>query len=205
MNEQEQSLKALQDIRQMMERSNRFISLSGWSGISAGLCALAGAAIARYYIGIYLLTRDTVSGLLLESQLMMVAAATFIAAFILAFLFTYIRSRKQGIPVWGAIAKRLLFNTAVPLLAGGMVAIRLLELQQYGMIAPLCLLFYGLALINGSKYTLGEVKYLGYSLLVLGIAGLWIPGYGLYFWALGFGLLHIIYGAVMWWKYEKRG
>jgi hypothetical protein len=203
MNEQEQSLKALKDIRQIMERSNRFISLSGWSGVAAGLCALVGAGFARHFIDVYQQTGSHLSAYDLERILMLVAALTFVAAFIFSFAFTYTRSKKQGMPVWGAIAKRLLFNTMVPLLAGGLVAYRLLELEQYGLIAPLCLLFYGLALINGSKYTLGEIKYLGYCLLVLGIVSLWIPGYGLYFWALGFGILHIVYGAGMWWKYER--
>lgn len=203
MNEQEQSLKALKDIRQIMERSNRFISLSGWSGVAAGLCALVGAGFARHFIDEYQAAGSHLSAYDLERILMLVAALTFVAAFVFSFAFTYTRSRKQGMPVWGAIAKRLLFNTMVPLLAGGLVAYRLLELEQYGLIAPLCLLFYGLALINGSKYTLGEIKYLGYCLLFLGIVSLWIPGYGLYFWALGFGILHIVYGAVMWWKYER--
>ena len=204
MNQQEQSLKALQDIRQIMDRSNRFISLSGWSGVAAGICAIIGAFCAHHYIDLYQLPNAGLSAYELERILMLIAVLTFAAAFALSFGFTFIRSRKEGIPVWGAIAKRLLFNTMVPLLVGGLVAYRLLELEQYGLIAPLCLLFYGLALINGSKYTLGEIKYLGYFLLVLGSFCLWIPGYGLYFWTLGFGVLHIIYGAVMWWKYERK-
>jgi hypothetical protein len=71
------------------------------------------------------------------------------------------------------------------------------------LIAPTCLLFYGLALINASRYTLGEIRYLGCCELILGIISLWVPGYGLIFWAAGFGVLHIIYGIIMWWKYER--
>jgi len=84
------------------------------------------------------------------------------------------------------------------------VILKMLELGYYELIAPCCLIFYGLALVNGSKYTLGEVKYLGYGQVVLGIMNLWLLGYGLYFWAAGFGILHIIYGTLMWWKYERN-
>ncbi len=204
MNEQQQSYEALKNIKQMMERSSRFISLSGWSGIAAGLCALGGAITARYYIDHYQGIAEDGGPLYIERTLMTIAAATFVAAFTLAFLFTYTRSRKQGIAVWGSAAKRLMFNTAIPLLTGGIVVYKLLELNYYGLIAPVSLIFYGLALINGSKYTLGEVRYLGYCQLILGCINLWIPGNGLYFWAAGFGILHIIYGILMWNKYERK-
>jgi len=82
---------------------------------------------------------------------------------------------------------------------------RLIEAGAVGFIAPGCLIFYGLALVNGSKYTLGEVKWLGYGQILLGIINLWWVGNGLYFWALGFGVLHIVYGTLMWWKYERSG
>lgn len=90
------------------------------------------------------------------------------------------------------------------MLAGGVLAARLIYLDTVGLLAPVCLLFYGLALVNGSKYTLGEIRYLGYALVILGAINCWMPGYGLYFWALGFGVLHIVYGIWMWRKYEAN-
>jgi hypothetical protein len=75
----------------------------------------------------------------------------------------------------------------------------------FSLIAPGCLIFYGLALVNASKYTLKEVRYLGYGQMILGIINLWFIGYGIFFWAIGFGVLHILYGTMMWWKYEKPG
>jgi len=206
MDNQEQSLASIQDIKRMMERSSRFISLSGWSGIAAGLCALGGAWLAAHYISLYPISGPTRHGstTLLEGILLLVAAGTFAAAFLSAFVFTYMRSRREGVAVWGNSAQRLLLNTAVPLLAGAFVVYRMLELREYGLIAPSSLIFYGLALVNGSKYTLGEVRYLGYFQLLLGIINLWVPGRGLLFWALGFGALHIIYGIVMWLKYERQ-
>ena len=82
--------------------------------------------------------------------------------------------------------------------------IRMMQLGEYALVAPGCLVFYGLALVNASKYTLGEIRYLGYGQLVLGIVNLWNVSYGLWFGALGFGILHIIYGIWMWYKYEKN-
>ncbi len=205
MNQQQQSFETLQDIKKMMERSSRFISLSGWSGVAAGSCALIGAWLANREIDRYFPDRGYYNNVgQLERNLVIIAISIFIGAFVLAFLFTYFRSRKSNTPVWSATTRRLLFNTLMPMVAGGFIILRMLQINDYAMIAPTCLILYGIGLVNGSKYTLGEVRYLGYGQIILGIINLWTPGYGLYCWALGFGVLHIIYGAVMWWKYERK-
>jgi hypothetical protein len=183
--------------------------------VAAGLCALVAAWICREKVISYqkahglgeehlrepLVFREGYEAL--AKDLILIAAVTFIAAFALAFLFTYLRSRKAGVAIWGYTARRVMINVLVPMLAGGLLVWRMMQLGVYGLIAPACLLFYGLALINGSKYTLTEIRYLGYGQLILGALNLWMLGYGLYFWAAGFGLLHIIYGIVMWNKYER--
>lgn len=197
-----------------MERSSRFISLSGLSGISAGICALIGAWLAHDYVFGYkdfmmngradyqAISRDYTW--LLDNKLFWIAAGTLIAAVTSAFFFTWIKSKKEGIPIGGNSAMRLLFNLSLPLAVGGIFLFRLIHFGTFGLIAPGCLIFYGLALINASKYTLDDVRYLGYMQILLGIINLWFVGYGLYFWAIGFGVLHILYGASMWWKYDRN-
>ena len=216
MNEQQQSLQDIQQIKQMMERSSRFISLSGLSGIAAGVCALVGAWFANDVIlenrgpsGDYraVITRTFENETLQDfmgHRLFQIAVFTFFAALLLSFLFTYLRSKKNNIPMWGYSSKRLLINVAVPMIAGGLYLYRQMQFGNFGLIAPGCLIFYGLALVNASKYTLGEIRYLGYCQILLGIINCWLVGYGVYFWAAGFGLLHIIYGMVMWFRYEKN-
>ena len=211
MNEQEQSLETLQDIKRMMERSSRFISLSGLSGISAGVCALTGAWFAYPYVSGYkdfIIDRHIAYhpgyGNLLNIWLFWIAAATFFSALISAFIFTWIKSMREGIPIWGKTAKRLIINVSIPLVAGGIFLFKLIHFETFGLVAPGCLIFYGLALINASKYTFDEVRYLGYFQILLGLVNLWYVGYGLYFWAMGFGILHIVYGAYMWLKYDRK-
>jgi hypothetical protein len=190
-----QNLEALQDIRKMMERSSRFISLSGWSGISAGTCALAGAFVARQRIAAYFEEYPSGGGCAtcLKTELIGIAVIVFVAAFVTAILFTLIKSRKDGVAIWGTVARRLLWNTLLPMIAGGFLLWRMMELKQYDLIAAASMIFYGLALVNGSKYTIGEIRYLGYAQIITGIIGLWLVRSGLYVWAFGFGLLHIVY------------
>ncbi len=211
MEEKQSGLNALKDIKQMMERSSRFISLSGLSGVAAGICALVGAWFAWDVIGSSMQMRyqsPVNKGLSLTHfmgyRLFNIAFYTLIAAVIVAFLFTWWNSRKTRVPLWGSASKRLFINFSIPLFAGGVFLLKMIDLEYFGLIAPGCLLFYGIALVNASKYTLGEIRYLGYGEILLGLLNCWLPGYGLLFWTLGFGVLHIVYGVLMWWKYEKN-
>lgn len=132
------------------------------------------------------------------------AALTFCVAGIGAFYFTLRKAKKQGQTIWGAASKKLLLSVMIPLMAGGLFCIAFLMSGDDYYVGPACLAFYGLALVNGGKYTLGEIRYLGYSELLLGCICLFFPGYGLYFWAAGFGVMHILYGIIMWSKYDKQ-
>jgi hypothetical protein len=215
MNESEKLSSELNDIKQIMERSSRFISLSGLSGISAGIFALIGAWFANETIEEYGLSADSLRQSIsdgdtlahvysLYSRLFQIALITFIAALISAFIFTYRRSIKTNVPIWGTTARRLLINVAVPMIAGGIFLIALIQNGILGFVAPGCLIFYGLGVLNASKYTLPETRYLGYAEIILGLINLAFIGQGLYFWSAGFGLMHILYGIFMWWKYERN-
>jgi len=215
MNESEKLSNELKDIKQIMERSSRFISLSGLSGISAGICALLGAwlsgiVIERNKRAVHNLKRsiaDTDSimyGDFMHSHLFQIAITTFVASAFFAFMFTYRRSKKTNTPIWGITARRLTINVVVPMIAGGIFLFALIRDGVYGFVAPGCLIFYGLGVLNASKYTLPETRYLGYGEIIIGLINLFFLGQGLYFWAAGFGVLHIFYGVFMWWKYEMK-
>lgn len=199
------NLQTLKDIKQMMERSSRFISLSGLSGIVVGVCALTGAIVAHFRIKSYYENNYSASSCpdCLKRELLIIAGIVFVVAFVTATLFTFLKSKHQETPIWSGAAKRLLWNTMIPMIAGAFFLWRMMEMKQYDLIASGCLIFYGLALVNGSKYTMGEVRYLGYAEIAIGIINLWLIRKGLLCWAIGFGAFHIIYGVAMWWKYDR--
>ena len=209
MNEQNQPLETIQDIKRIMERSSRFISLSGLSGIAAGVFALIGAYFAYDWIYEYDIRfnsqRFTVNDFQnLKMNLLVMAVAVLAAALISALYFTWLRARHTHRQFWDHTSKRLLINLIIPLIAGGLFILAMLQQDEWRFVVPACLLFYGLALVNAGKFTLNEVRYLGYLEIVLGLINTQYIGYGLYFWAAGFGLLHIVYGVFMWWKYERK-
>lgn len=196
----------LSHIRSMMERSSRFISLSGLSGVAAGVVALLGAGYAYYameskkvsYINGARLTftPDLVQELVLTGLVVLVVAV------FCGYIFTANKSKKKGLKIWDATTKRLLVTFAVPLAAGGIFCSALIFHHLIVWVAPTTLVFYGLGLISAERYTLPDVKYLGYCEVTLGLFSLFFLGWGLVFWSVGFGVLHIVYGLIMHRKYK---
>ncbi|TCC91880.1 hypothetical protein EZ428_09020 [Pedobacter frigiditerrae] len=210
MNNQEEQLNALSDIRKMMDRSSRFISLSGLSGVFAGITGLVGAYLAhlelKKYVGkTYDYATSTDAGADIEANLIKIAFGVLFVALAGGFLFTLRQTKKNNLPFWDKTSRALLVNLAIPLIAGAFFILALLFNTTGGaaLVAPTCLVFYGLALINASKYTYTDIRFLGICEVILGIIALFNIGYGLYFWAFGFGVLHIIYGFIMYFKYER--
>lgn len=195
----------IEHIRSMMERSSRFISLSGKSGVLAGIVALVAAFLSYYFIkdsgADYFGTRSINFSSALLTKLVITGIATLFVAIFAGIYFTIQKSKRNHLTIWNSLSKRLLVNLFVPLAAGGIFCIALFYQDHLGLIAPVMLIFYGLSLLNVSKYTFNDVEYLGYCELILGLVALFLPGYGLIFWTLGFGLLHIVYGIVMQKKY----
>jgi hypothetical protein len=209
-NDELNSLDALNDIKRIMEQSTRFLSLSGWSGIWAGTIAILGGAIAYYLFNAYYQEYD-IRGSFSAASYNVLLNNLFILAFIVvdlalagAYLFTKRKIKKQGLSLWNQASKRMLLNIAIPMVAGGIMILGFLKNDDWKYVAPACLIFYGLALINGSKYTHNDIRFLGIFELILGCICIFFPGYGLYFWIMGFGILHIVYGVVMWRKYDSK-
>ena len=192
-------LKDITEIRAIMERSSRFISLSGLSGVMAGVYALAGAYVAHLTVQAYRANPHEH----VVAYLMADAAIVLLLAVSTGVFLTTRRARAQGATIWDATARRLIINLLIPLVVGGLFSLILIARGTVGIIAPSMLIFYGLALVNASKYTLTDIRYLGFAEIGLGLLAALIPGYSLLFWALGFGVFHIIYGTLMYYTHER--
>lgn len=196
-------LKDISDIKNMMSQSTQFISLSGLSGILAGIYALIGAAYVNT-----LLKNDYSSVITLESATFKLILLTAIIVLVLSVTTAYILTKQKAIKigesVWNSSTKRLLINFSIPLFTGGFFAVLLLRHGIYGLIAPITLIFYGLACVNASKYTLRDVRYLGITEIIIGLFAVEFSGYGLLFWIIGFGICHILYGTIMYFKYDRK-
>ena len=217
--EQIDPIEDLKNIRSMMEKSTKFLSLSGLSGIFAGLTALVGAFLANRLIesnwdrrvrGMYSDSRhaeyDPASWRIdnLSWQLLLLAVAILIIAVLFGFLFTYIKAKRNQQKLNHPIAFKVFWSMMIPLAFGGLFTLILLKNGVFELVAPATLVFYGMSLLNASKYLNVEIKYLAVTEMILGILAGIFDNNGLVFWAIGFGVMHIFYGAIMYIKYDRK-
>ncbi|RPI70790.1 MAG: hypothetical protein EHM47_11490 [Ignavibacteriales bacterium] len=208
MKNEQDYIQDIAEIRTMMERSSKFLSLSGWAGIMAGIYALFGAYISY---SIFNFNPDAIvysninSGTGPDSLLKVIILGLLILilALVTAIIFSWKKAHNRGEKIWNATSRRLLASMAVPLVTGGILILVLITKDIFGLVIPLMLLFYGLALYNASKFTINEVKFLGMTQIVLGLISSYFIEYSLLFWSIGFGVVHIVYGIYMYFRYER--
>ncbi len=214
MNEEQKHLEQIAEIRDIMNRNTRFLSLSGLSGVFAGIYAIVGAGIAyqlllkytkyshpRFHIGYFLYHIDytaKITHYLFIDAICILTMALGTGAF-----FTYRKAKREKANIWSSASKNAVINLAIPLATGGLFCLIMMYHGNVIFIAPATLIFYGLALINASKFTFKDVRYLGMLQVALGLISAIYIGYGLLFWVAGFGILHIVYGITMYYKYER--
>ncbi len=198
-------IRDIAEIRSMMERSTKFVSLSGWAGILAGFYALAGAYIAFNILGFNpdRILYNTIGDSGFSTNIILLAVITFALAICTAILLSYRDAARSGLKLWNPTSKRLLAYMGVPFMVGAILIIILISKALIGLVAPFSLLFYGLALYNAGKFTYAEVRVLGIVEILLGLFGACYVECGLLMWAIGFGFAHIVYGIYMHYKYKK--
>lgn len=194
----------LAHIRSMMERSSRFLSLSGLSGVGAGVVGLIAGIFAivvlkKYHVDF---STDYVFNRELVLELFILGVSALLLAIFCGCYFTIRKSKKLGLQIWTATTKKILIQLAIPLAVGGIFVLALLQYNLYGLVAGTTLIFYGLALVNAEKYTYSDIKYLGFLEIILGCLSLFFIGKALIFWTVGFGVLHIVYGIILHRKYK---
>ncbi len=197
----------LASIRSLMERSSKFLSLSGFSGVMAGIYALIGAFIGYRIVnekyGSLAISDSYTDNSMIYHQLIMIAVLILLLSVTSGLLLSIRQAKKKGENYWNPVSRRLISSMLIPLFTGGLFIIILFLRLEYDLIASACLIFYGLSLISASQYTFSDVKWLGFCQIILGLLAALIPASGPLFWVIGFGLLHIIYGTVMHFKYNR--
>lgn len=207
MSEPQHFEKDLAEIRSLMEKSAKFISLSGLSGILAGMYALLGSTAAYYLVGMPISRMEYSDGFtmntVIAAKLGTIALIVLVASVVTGLSMSARKAKKHGGIFWNTTSKKLVVDLAIPLVTGGIFILLMVDQGRFALVAPACLVFYGLALINASSHLFDEVRYLGYSEIILGLIATAFLGYSLLFWTIGFGFFHIFYGALMYRKYDR--
>ncbi|SDM64313.1 hypothetical protein SAMN05421823_11818 [Catalinimonas alkaloidigena] len=200
-------LDTLHEIRQLMERTTRFTSLSGRAGMGVGVCALVGMAVLGWHFRSHHLSyTQFMQGELPAASVRWVVgvmSGVFICAVASTFYFTFRNAQGTGQSLWQRQGQRFWLSLALPLTIGGAFCGALVYHGLFALLAPASLLFYGLALLHSSRYTFRGIRYLGWGEVLLGLASCFWIEQAPWCWTLGFGVLHILYGGTLFYTTER--
>ncbi len=212
MSSEQEHLESIREMRNLMERSTRYLSLSGLAGVFVGLTALGGVAWLHYRLGIRFGQSVSFNELMaaggqdaegIMKTILSTAAGVLILSVIVEVILASRKARKLGLPLWDATARRMFTALAVPVAGGGIYCLSLIQAGNPDGLAAASLIFYGLGLVNAGKYAVPDVGRLGLAVFVTGLAASFLPGWGLICWAIGFGVWHIVYGITIHFKHER--
>ncbi len=206
MKNHEEQLAAIQEMRNMMDQATRFKSISGLSGMIAGILSLLSLYFVYLRTGISPFEAEALDRIWHSSnqiQISYIFIGLLAVCMGIGFYMSRRNARQAGKNAWDGSAKRLAFSLLIPVFVGGIFSVLLIQLGLVALVAPVTLLFYGMGLLSASKFTLNAVYTVGLIFTGLGLLATGFLSYGLLIWALGFGLVHILYGFIIYVKYER--
>ncbi|MFB3891755.1 MAG: hypothetical protein ACE15C_07000 [Phycisphaerae bacterium] len=217
----ERAAEELKIIRQLMERPIRCSTMSGYSGILAGCAALAGLAADSLICAYYAVGRGGESWqepITSPRVAMWTNAVVWGCVFLVALAgtlgLTRLREIRSGMPFWSPVKRKLLRTILPPFVAGAGLTSAIMYRwyisdgpNEWGLIPPVWMLFYGVACWQVGEFSIRELRYMGAAFIVAGLltAAFWqahfpglAPGEAPYL-TLGatFGGFHIVYGIVV--------
>jgi hypothetical protein len=184
----DRAIENLRFIRETMERSTHFTAVPGYGGLLMGVTAIAAAYIAAQQIFL----RDWLITWLVEAGL----------AFSIGLLAMWQKSKIAGQSLFSVPAKKFAFGFTPPLIAGVAITLGLWRYEHYEMMAPVWMLLYGASVVTGGAFSARIVPVMGWFFMALGALGFALPAaYGNYLMGASFGVLHIVFGAIIARKY----
>ena len=95
-------------------------------------------------------------------------------------------------------ARKFALGSLPPFLVGVIVVLGLAANGVYNLMAPVCMLAYGAAVVCGGAFSVRVVPVMGWYFMALGAFTFMLPeSYGNLMMGISFGGLHIVFGAII--------
>ena len=177
--ERQQAQEALAYIRQTMESASSFTALSGWGLVAVGVVGLAAAGVA-WRSGV----PERLSAWLPAAVLGVLCSGIANAA----------KARRLEMPLWTGSLRKVAWVMAPALAAGALMTWALDQAGVRYLMPGMWLALYGAGVTAGGTFSIRAVRWMGIALLLLGALAFVDPRQAIVYLALGFGVLHILFG-----------
>jgi len=180
----DRAMDNLQFIRETMERSAVFTSVPGYGGALMGATAVGAAIIAH--------SQPLITNWLI---VWLVEAAL---AFSIGFFALWQKSKNSGESLASVPAKKFALAFAPPIVAGIILTALFYYRGFFEFLPCAWLTLYGTAVVTGGAYSVKIVPTVGWIFVALGAVAAFAPARaGNLLMALGFGVLHIVFGSIV--------
>jgi hypothetical protein len=177
-------------IRKTLEAAGQLTAVPGRSLVAVGLIAVAGAAFNTFVTGAPWSPGPNVHPALVTWAVVLGLSLAIVSWGI------YRKSRQMCTPIQPPLLRKLLWSLCPSLFVGGLLTGLAVQSNKLGWLPVIWLGCYGAAVTNGGQVSVAPVRFMGLSfLLVAGCAAITSPEVGLAWLALGFGWLHLVFGA----------
>ncbi len=177
--ERKQAQEALAYIRQTMESASTFTALSGWGLVAVGVVGMV-AAVLAWRTG----TPEKL-GIWVPAALVGVLCAGVANAS---------KARRLEMPLWSGSFRKVAWVMTPVLAAGALLTLAMVNASVRHLLPGTWLALYGAGVTAGGTFSLRAVRWMGLAFIVLGGLAFWAPQQGIVFLAVGFGVLHILFG-----------
>jgi len=208
--EHQKHLENLSELKSILSKNTRFLSFSGLSGVIAGITALAGEYL---FYNLYLATFSSSSNyadvrnladMKLFYSALLIALSIIGISVIVGVILARKKIRMQGSTVNRDLLKNTLIHILVPILVGGAICFVASFTDHFIYIPAFLLIFYGLGLFNGSRFSFDDLKIVGLVFMGLGLITYAYPNLSMWTWGLGFGVGHILYGLRVYFVHDRK-
>src|SRR5262249_38371518 len=174
----------LRFIRETMERASSFTAVPGWGGVTIGVTAIIAAFVAV--------------GIPDEDEWMYVWACELPLAVLIG---GWTMKRKAGVAqlkLLSAPGRKFTLSLTPPLVAGALLSVALAREGAYNALPGMWMLLYGTGVVTGGAFSVKVVPVMGLCFMGMGALTLFVPiSWGNFMMAVGFGGLHVIFGAII--------
>lgn len=189
----------LRVIRDLMERSTKYSTFSGLSGVLAGTASITGCIVT------HLLQRRFPDPASFRIPFLLTWSLVILCAIGGDFLLTKRRATRVGKRIVSRLGKQMVIASAPGLGTGALLTLYFLSHNLLADIFPMWMLAYGIAVCAVGLFSQREVSWLGAAFLAAGTITLLLPLFGLtalpalglIMMAVTFGGFHIVYGIAV--------
>jgi hypothetical protein len=184
-------------IRRTLEAAGQFTAVPGRCLMAAGAATLAGVTVNLRFTG------APWSPAAAPEKALVVWGIVLSASVAIVLFGIHRKTQQMRTRIHAPVMRKLLWSLCPALFVGAILTGTAVHSRNFDWLPTIWLGCYGAAVVNGGQVSVAPVRYLGLCLLLTAAGAALSPvPMGLAWLAVGFGWLHLVFGAYIAWRHN---